>query len=142
MRKAIWWALAVFLAGSTQMFAQQRYTEGGVERVVLVSVVPGKMNAVLDDLKQNLTPVYEEEKKQGIITEYKIYLNTTTTGDWNVAIVLVYKNMAALDGLAAKAEPIAVKHYGSAEKAQAAADKRAQLGHIVSSNLVRQITLK
>ena len=142
MRKTIWWALVLVLASSVQMFAQQRYTEGGVDRVVLVSVVPGKVNAVLDDLKQNLVPIYEEEKKQGLITEYRIYLNTTTTGDWNVGILLSYKNMAALDGLAGKAEAIALKHYGSGDKAQVAGDKRAQLGHIVSSNLVRQITLK
>jgi len=73
-----------------------------------------------------------------------LYLNSTTEGpdDWNIAIGLEYKNYAALDGLTAKTQDLALKHYGSKEARQTAADKRVELGQLVGSRLMREITLK
>ena len=124
--------------------AQEQYTEGPVWRIVLVKAKPGKMRALLQDMQDNLRPLYEEERKQGIIMDYKLYLNSTTEGpdDWNIAIGLEYKNYAALDGLTAKTQDLALKHYGSKEARQTAADKRGELGQLVGSRLMREITLK
>ena len=77
-----------------------------VWRILLVKAKPGKLPALLQDLRDNLRPLYEEERTQGIIMDYKLYLNSTTDGphDWKNAIGIEYKNYAALDGLAAKAQ--------------------------------------
>jgi hypothetical protein len=55
-------------------------------------------------LNEHLTPTWQEEEQQGLITDYQVQLNTTKDSpeDWDVAIVLHYKNMAALDGLAGR----------------------------------------
>ena len=124
--------------------AQEQYTEGPVWRIFLVKAKPGKLPALLQDMRDNLRPLYEEERTQGIIMDYKLYLNSTTNGpdDWTIAIGLEYKNYAALDGLAAKTQELGLKHYGSKEARQTANDKRAELGQLVSSRLMREITLK
>ena len=126
------------------VLAQEQYTEGPVWRVLLVKAKPGKLTALMQDLRDNLVPVYEEEKKQGFLTDYKFYLNSTTEGpdDWTIAIGIQYKNYAALDGLTAKAQELTLKHYGTKEARQAAADKRGEVGQLVGSRLMREITLK
>jgi hypothetical protein len=135
-------AFACFL--TTQASAQEHYTEGTVSRTLLLDAVPGKLNDCLADLSQNLKPMYEEMKKQGLIQDYAVSLNLATSSpdDWDVAVRIVYANLAALDGLTAKTDPITLKFYGGKEKRQAAMDKRVTLCKLSQSRLSRQITLK
>lgn len=83
---------------SLQAFAQQHYTEGGVTRVVLLAVTPGKLDPFLGDLNEHLRPIWQEERQQGLITDYQVQLNTTKDSpeDGDVAIVLHYKNMGLM----------------------------------------------
>ncbi len=39
--------------------AQDQYTEGPVSRVTLVHILPGHFNAFMDDLKNNIKPLWE-----------------------------------------------------------------------------------
>ncbi len=127
-----------------QALAQEHYTEGPVWRVVLWKVHPGKMNAFLTDARQHSKAIYEEWKKQGMIVDYKVYLNSAPTGsqDWDVAIAFQLKNFAALDGFAGKAEEVANKHFGSKESRVAGGEKRAELAEVVSARLMREVMLK
>ena len=126
------------------LVAQEQYTEGPVWRIDLVKAKPGKTRALLQDMRDNALPVLEEERKQGLIMDYKLYQNSTMNGpdDWYIAVGVEYKNFAALDGLAAKAQDLALKHYGSKEARQTANDKRAEIGELVGRRLMREITLK
>ncbi len=129
-------------AATTQ--AQENTTPGPVWRVTMYKVKPGKMNDVLMDLRRNFRVVNEEFKRQGLILDYRVYTNSTTDGpgDWDFAIALSYKNWAALDDLGPKADAITLKHYGSREKRQEAADARNQLREVVASRLMREQTLR
>ena len=53
-----------------------------------------------------------------------------------------HKNMAALDGLRDKTDPIARKMIGGEDQQRDAAMKRAELREILGSKLMREITLK
>src|SRR6266478_2175225 len=88
------------------LFAQEHYTEGPIWRVQLIRVKPNQMDAYLSSLRQSTKPLIEEEKKQGVIMDYKVFLKETKSGpeDWDIAIAIQYKNHAAMDGLAAKGE--------------------------------------
>ncbi len=112
-----------------------------VTRVILAKINPGQRPAFDEDMMDNLIPIYEEEKKAGILTNYEIFNNVTTNGpnDWGVGIALTYPNYATLDNLGERADPITLKHYGSAEKRQAAADHRNQVETVESSRLQRTI---
>jgi hypothetical protein len=124
--------------------AQVPYNEGAVERVVLLHVLPGHNAAVMADLKKNVVPIWEAEKNAGLIVGYHLFLNTTRSGadDWDIGYSLIYKNMAALDGLADKTYDLRMKQYGNQTAEQKVIDKRAEDAHVVSSMVLREITLR
>jgi hypothetical protein len=124
--------------------AQVPYNEGNVERVVLLRVIPGHNAAVMADLKKNVVPIWEAQKNSGLIIGYHLFLNTTQSGadDWSIGYSLVYKNMAALDGLADKVYDIRMKQYGDRTAEQKVLDKRAEDAHVVSSMVLRDITMR
>ena len=137
-------AVCLCLVSIATAVAQDQYTEGGVTRVTLVQILPGHFNAFMDDLKNNIKPIWEAEKKAGLIENYNIFLNSTKANpdDWDVGFGLSYKNFAALDGLAQKVLDLRMKQYGDKSKEQQVIDKRVQNVRVVASVLTREITLK
>jgi hypothetical protein len=147
MKQAIRFAGAVLglsLLSVATAVAQDQYTEGGVTRVTLVQILPGHFNAFMDDLKTNIKPIWDAEKKAGLIENYSIFLNSTKANpdDWDVGFTLSYRNFGALDGLAQKVLDLRMSHYGDKGKEQQVIDKRVQNGRTVASILTRDITLK
>jgi hypothetical protein len=136
------WLLLVVVAPT--MFAQEHYTEGPVWRVQLIRVKPTKMDAYLTSLQQSTKPFVDEQKKQGLVTDYKIFLKQTKNNpeDWDICVAIQYKNWAALDGAAAKTEAVRDKVLGGKAQALDLNDKRAEIREIVSSELLQEITLK
>lgn len=96
------------------------------------------------DFRENLKPVYEAVKKEGMLNEYKVWLNLVSDhpGDWDVAVGLLYPNYAALDQIDAKAATISAKHYGSRDAMIEAGKKRNDLREVVASRLAREVTPK
>jgi hypothetical protein len=137
-------ALGLFLLFALQAFAQEHYTEGPIWQVTLIRVVPTKMDAYLTTLQANTKTIYDEMKKENLILDYKVFLNTTKHDpqDWDIAIGLQYKNFGALDGLTAKGETIRDKILGSKQAAQQLGEKRVEMREIVSTMLLREVTLK
>lgn len=137
-------ALCFSLMSVASAVAQDQYTEGGVTRVTLVQILPGHFNAFMEDLKTNIKPIWEAEKKAGLIESYGVFLNTTKANpeDWDIGFTLSYKNFAALDGLAQKVLDLRMSHYGDKSKEQQVIDKRVQNARTVASILTRDITLK
>ncbi|QNI33455.1 hypothetical protein H7849_05765 [Alloacidobacterium dinghuense] len=147
MKKVILSAVAVLcfsLAALSTAPAQVPYTEGEVTRVVLIHVLPGHFNAFMEDVKKNVIPIWESEKSSGLIQGYSTFLNTTSSGpdDWDFGFTLTYKNMAALDGLADKVYDLRMKQYGDKSAEQKVIDKRVENARVVSSMLLRDITLR
>jgi len=147
MKRAMQWAVAaacIFVIGIGTGLAQDQYTEGGVTRVTLVQILPGRFSAFMEDLKTNIKPIWDAEKKAGLIEDYNIFLNTTKANpdDWDIGFRLSYKNFAALDGLAQKVLDLRMKQYGDKSKEQQVIDKRVQNARVVASVLTREITLK
>jgi hypothetical protein len=147
MKQAIRFAVALLslsLFPIATALAQDQYTEGGVTRVTLVQILPGRFNAFLDDLKTNIKPIWDAEKSAGLIENYSVFLNTTRANpdDWDIGFTLSYKNFASLDGLSQKVLDLRMKQYGDKSKEQQVLDKRAQNGRLISTILTRDITLK
>ena len=135
--------LSFFLLFAFPLLAQEHYTEGPVWRVTLVKVKPAQMDAYLTSLRQSSKPLLEEEKRQGLIVDYKVFLKETQSNqhDWDLALAVQYKNHAALDGATAKAEAIRDKILGK-QPAQQLAEKRVEIREIVSSELLQEVVLK
>ena len=126
------------------LFAQEHYTEGPIWRIQLIRVKPTQMDAYLTSLRQSTKPLIEEEKKQGVIMDYKIFLKETKNNpeDWDMCVAIEYKNHAAMDGLAAKGEAARDKILGGKQAAQQLGEKRAEIREIISSELLQEIFLK
>lgn len=146
MRKALAVSLfAVTLLTCTQARAQNpSYNVGPVWRVTYVHIKPGQGDVFWTDIRTHLKPIWDEEKKQGLISDYKLFTNATTnsSNDWSVAIAIQYANWAALDQIDAKAATIVAQHYGSREASNEAARKRAESGEVVASHLAREVIPK
>ena len=137
--------LAIFLLFlAPSLFAQEHYTEGPVWRVQLIRVKPNHMDEYLTSLRQSTKPLIEEQKRQGAIVDYKVFLKETKNSpeDWDICVAIEYKNHAAMDGLAAKGEAARDKILGGKQAAQQLGEKRGEIREIISSQLMQEIFLK
>src|ERR1700758_5066845 len=143
MRKLVG-MLMLLMALTPALLAQEHYTQGPVWRIQLIRVKPTKMDAYLSSLRQSTKPFIEEEKKQGMITDYKIFLKETkhSPEDWDICVAIQYKSWAALDGQAGKAEAVRDKILGGKAQAHDLSDQRAEISAIISSELLQEILLK
>jgi hypothetical protein len=145
MKPALRMAVAALFVSivSLSAHAQVPYAQGPVERVTLISILPGHSDAFFADIKANVIPLWESEKTAGLITGYQIFLNQTTSNpDWDLGFAIVYKDMAALDGLPDKVYDLRMKHYGDKSSEQKVIDKRVENAKVVSSMLLRDITVR
>jgi hypothetical protein len=146
MRKVLWATLfVVTLLTALPVFAQNpNYDVGPVWRVTYYHIKPGQGEAFWKDFRENLKPVYESVKKEGLLSEYKVWLNLVTDhpDDWDVAVGLLFPNYATLDQIDAKAATISAKHYGSRDAMVEAGKKRNELREVVASRLAREVMPK
>jgi hypothetical protein len=119
------------------------YTEGGVWEVTMVKTKTGMSDDYLKQLGGALKPIYEEEKKQKLILDYKILLGEASSRhDFDILIMVEYPNMAAFDGLREKTEPIMSKVMGGEDQRRQLAVKRLDVREILGAKTMREITLK
>jgi hypothetical protein len=137
--------ICFFLAFTPIAFAQNpNYNVGPVWRVIYVTIKPGQGDAFWNDVRTHLRPIWNDQKAQGLLLDYKLFTNPVANQpkDWNVAVAFQIANWAALDAFAAKGDTIATKHYGSREAMIEAGRKRSEMAEVISNNLVREVTLK
>ena len=142
--KTLFRLVAFLLLLAPAVLAQEHYTEGPIWRVSLIRVKPTQMDAYLTSLRQSSKPILEEQKKSGMIMDYKLFLKETKNNpeDWDVCLAIEYKNHAAMDGLAAKGEMLRDKILGGKQPAQQLSEKRAEIRELISSELLQEIILK
>lgn len=123
--------------------ADRPYTEGPVVDVATVRTEPGKFDDYLRYLAGPYKQLMEEQKKAGIIVSYAVY-QATPRGphDPDLYLVTTYKNMAALDGLDARTDPIQEKIFGSLDQQSAATIERGKLRTLIGSQHIRELVLK
>lgn len=136
---------ACSLSVASFCFAQSDapYTEGPVWQITMVKTKPGMSDDYLKMIAKTLKSTSEEAKKQGIIMDYKILTGQASDPhDFDILLMQEYPNMAALDGLRDKTDPIARKLVGSEDVQRQGAVKRMEVREILGSKLMREITLK
>lgn len=142
--KKVYGLVVFLLLLAPALFAQEHYTEGPIWRIQLIRVKPTHMDEYLTTLRQSTKPMYEEEKRQGLVLDYKVFFKETKNSpeDWDICVAIQFKNYAAMDGLAAKGEAVRDKILGGKAPAQQLSEKRAEIREIVSSELLREVFLK
>jgi hypothetical protein len=139
--------LAVGAMAQTPTPTPPATTPGPVSRVTYFDILPGKTDEYTTFLRKNQKPMLDEQKKQGLILSYGFFTKPTTEGpgDWDLGLVVTYANYAdAIDfnpERAAKFDAISLAHYGTAEARKQANDSVNGLRTVVSTVLVRAVTL-
>jgi hypothetical protein len=119
-------------------------TAGAVVRISFIDIKTGKGTDYMNFLRTHTKPILDEQKKQGLILDYKFFSQPSFEGtnDWDIAQVIVYKNYAdAVDFNAergAKFNAISIGHYGSVEARTKAGDLQNELRTVLSSKLMRE----
>jgi hypothetical protein len=136
-------ALMTAWAGTSSAQSDAPYTEGSVWQITMVHTKPGMGDDYLKGLAKSLKGTLEEQKKQGLVMSSKVLLGAASTpSDYDILIMVEFKNMAALDGLREKTDPIAAKVIGGQDQQRQMAVKRTELREIMGNKLMREITLK
>jgi hypothetical protein len=136
-------ALAVMGAGLVRAQSDAPYTEGPLWAITMVKTKPGMSDDYLKTLAKIYKSTNDEMKKQNLIMDYKVLIgDNANPHDFDILLMVEYKNMAAFDGLREKADPIADKILGSEEVQRQGAIKRMEIREIMGNKLMREVTLK
>jgi hypothetical protein len=119
------------------------YTEGSVTNVSYIRVKPGRFDDYMAYLAGPYKQFMEAQKKAGIITGWSIYNSPVRDEkDWDIILATTFKNMAALDNLDDRTDPIVKQVLGSNEKANEGMVKRGEMRDLVGNRLIRELIIK
>jgi hypothetical protein len=136
-------ALSVTATSSVLADDSKAYTEGPVVVVTAIRTKPGKFDAYMKWLDTTGKQLRDDQKKAGLILDYAIYSATPRSpNDPDLYMTITYKNMAALDGLDDRVEPIMKKIYASRDASNQAAADRESLREILGTQMIRKLELK
>lgn len=135
--------LGVISTGLIRAQSDAPYTEGPVWGITMVKTKPGMSDDYLKVLTKLFKATNDEMKKQGLIMDYKILLgDSSNPHDFDVLLMVEFKNMAAFDGFRQKADPISDKILGSEQLQREGAIKRTEIREVMGDKLMREVTLK
>jgi hypothetical protein len=137
-------AIAAVVASPLAGFAQDKtYKEGTVWTVSFIKVKPGMFDAYMRDLAAQRKKLMEEAKKQGLIVSEKMFAGSSSSrDDWDLMLMVEYKNWAAFDGLSDKFDALALKLVGSEEKQMQMMVKRTEVREIIGEKTLQEISFK
>ena len=143
-KATLWCLLGLFMFGTQSSIAQDKpYKEGTVWTTTFIKVKPGMFDVYMRDLAVQRKKLMDEAKKQGRIVSEKMFSGSAADrDDWNLMLMVEYKNWAAFDGLSGKFDALALKMVGSEEKQVQTMVKRTEVREIVGEKTVQELTFK
>jgi len=134
---------ALALCARAGIAQDKAYTEGAVWTVTFIKVKPGMFDTYMRDLSSQRKKLMEEAKKQGLIVSEKMLAGSASgRDDWDLMLMVEYKNWAAFDGLSDKFDALALKMVGSEEKQMQMMVKRTEVREIVGEKTLQEVRLK
>jgi len=136
--------LVLVITYSTGSFAQTRtYKDGSAWQVSLIKTETGQEVAYLNSLKTSWKSVMDEAKAQGLILSYKMLGGSSANPeDWNILLMVEYKNLAAMEGNEDKWDAIQAKVVGNEDAQSKLRDSRVKMRTIFGGKMVREIVYK
>ena len=136
-------ALALVAVVGVAAAADRPYTEGAVLNVSSIRTEPGMFDSYMNFLATTYKQNMEAQKAAGIILDYSVYTAVPRgPDDPDIYLVTTYKNMAALDGLAEKTDPMMQKLFGDMSQRSAATIARGKMRTQLGTEQIREIKLK
>lgn len=133
-------ALAL-LAANAPVGAQIPFKEGSVVQVSYIRTEPGQFDNYMRYIFGDYAKLQNALKEAGIILDWSVFVTDTRSEDEaNVVLTTTYANMAALDNLDSRADPI-VQQTLDRDRAQSAEAgvQRGSMRRLIGSQLFRQL---
>ena len=137
-------ALLVLMFVAQAGFAQDKpFKDGSVWSVTFVKVKPGMFDVYMKDLAANRKKLMEQAKKDGLILSEKMLAGDSAgREDFDLILMVEYKNWGAFDGLSDKFRALAQKMVGSEDQQVQTMVKRTDVREIVGTKNMQEIFLK
>jgi hypothetical protein len=125
--------------------AQERpYTDGPVVVVSAVKIVDGQFENDMAVLNGTWRPMMQASKDAGIVSDFHVYsAQAHNPNEADLYLVTSYPNMAALDDIDAKTDPIMAKvtkmNYKQADEASG---KRTVMRTLLGAEMLRELVFK
>jgi len=131
------------VVSSVTLAADRPYTEGPVTMVSSLRTLPGQHQAYLRYLATTYRTNMDAAKKAGIILDWRAYETTPRSpDDPNIYLTITYANMAAMDGLADRMEPIMQSSFGDEAARSTAAIDREKMRRPLGQEMIREVVFK
>lgn len=136
--------LVLLITASTASYAQTRnYKDGSVWAVSIIKSETGQSIAYLNNLKTTWKGIMDEAKTQGLILSYKILDGTSANpDDFDIMLMVEYKNLAAMEGNDDKFDAITAKVIGNDDAQSKLRDNRVKMRSIYGTKLMREVVYK
>jgi hypothetical protein len=135
--------LGLLVSGTPALADDHAFTEGGLVNVSYIRTEYGKFDEYMKYVDTTWKAEQEAAKKAGYITGYKVItLEPRSENDPDLALVIYYKNWAALDGSIAKGDAIAKQVEGSVTASNQGASDRNKIRRIIGSWTGQELLLK
>ena len=133
--------IALTLLVSAPAHAQAPFKEGPVVEVSYIRTEPGQFDEYMRYVFGDYARLQNALKEAGIIVDWGVFATDTRSPDEaNLVLTTTYANMAALDNLAERVDPIVQQVMGR-DRAQAAEAgvQRRSMRQLIGSQLFRQL---
>lgn len=138
-------ALVVILmiAFGVKSYAQERsYKDGSVWTMSFIKVNSGQDETYLNSLKTSWKAVQDEAIKQGLVLSYKILEGAASNPtDWNLILMIEYKNLASMEGNDEKWDAIQNK-LSTPEDRKKLMESRVAIRSMYGQRLMREVVYK
>jgi len=135
--------VSVFALTAGAIAADRAYTEEVIIQVSSIRTEPGMYDEYMKYLAGPYKQFMEEQKKAGIILDYAVYsVVPRVPSDPDLYLTTTLKDMAALECVDGRSDPIAEKIFGSMQQQNAAGVERGKMRSLIGEELIRQLVLK
>jgi hypothetical protein len=111
--------------------------------VSFVQIKNGQGVDYLNSIKTTWKAVQDEAIKQGLIVSYKILEGTASNpDDWQILLMVEYKNLASMEGNEDKWDAIQKKVVGSEEDQKKLREIRMNVRTMYGTKLMREVVYK
>jgi hypothetical protein len=132
--------LVVFAAGITAHAQDKVYKDGSVWSVSFIKTNSGMGDDYLTNLKSTWKAVNDEGLKQGLIMSYKILSGMSSNPqDWDIMLLVEFKNLASLEGSDEKWNAIMKKVVGDESAQNKLMSTRVSQRTIYGEKLLREL---
>ena len=142
--RQLWCALLLLVLSCVGNAQERSYRDGPVSVVTSVKVMDGQFENYMKYLATTWRGSMAASKEGGVVLDYAVYsASPRREDDADLYLVTTYPNMAMLDGLTEKMDPIMAKTMKmNMSQREEAAGKRTVMRTILGSETLRRFDFK